>query len=65
MRVRYGGGAKSTTGAEAAKAEGGGSSSGGGGGVFPTVFEKTRPEMDWRGWLAEEEAVAAAAAKRD
>ena len=64
MRVRYGGGAKSTTGAEAAKAEGGGSSSGGGG-VFPTVFEKTRPEMDWRGWLAEEEAVAAAAAKRD
>ena len=64
MRVRYGGGAKSTTGAEAAKAEGGGSSSGGGG-VFPTVFEKTRPEMDWRGWLAEEEAVAAAVAKRD
>ena len=62
--MRYGGGAKSTTGAEAAKAEGGGSSSGGGG-VFPTVFEKTRPEMDWRGWLAEEEAVAAAAAKRD
>ena len=64
MRVRYGGGAKSTPGTEAAKAEGGGSSSGGGG-VFPTVFEKTRPEMDWRGWLAEEEAVAAAAAKRD
>ena len=22
--------------------------------VFPRVWEKTRPEMDWRGWLEEE-----------
>lgn len=32
--------------------------------VFPTVFEKTRPEIEWKSWLEEEEAVAAKAAKQ-
>ena len=32
--------------------------------AFPTVYEKTRPEIDWKFWLEEEEAVAAKAAKQ-
>ena len=33
--------------------------------AFPTVYEKTRPEVEWRTWLAEEATVAAKADKRD
>jgi|EP01043_Picozoa_sp_COSAG02_P050483 hypothetical protein len=32
--------------------------------AFPTVYEKTRPEVKWKSWLEEEEVVAATAAKR-
>lgn len=35
------------------------------GAAFPTVYEKTRPEVDWKAWLEEEEAVAAKAAKQE
>jgi hypothetical protein len=44
---------------------GGNRGTGSGGAAFPTVYEKTRPEVDWKAWLEEEEAVAAKAAKQE
>lgn len=35
------------------------------GATFPSVYEKTRPEVAWRDWLEEEMVVASKAAKQE